>query len=218
MTKISLQLLIVFLGLNTLAFSQCCPYINSVEVLPQNPDGSDEISIATFIATPGNGAFLQHQFHWENDTLVVEACYYSGLLTVVTEIYDTVPIGTVPAGDYVLQFIASISSDEDSCVANDSQTFFSSFSVNAAVGLDANKQLLSKLYPNPAKEFVMLTSVSEKPMVQVFAFTGQQVEIPMIHAGNELLLDIHSLAAGIYEVVEYSGEAVPNRYRFVKED
>ena len=56
MNKIGLQLLVIFLGMNTWLLSQCCPYITSVEVLPQNPNESDAIRVATYISTPGNGS------------------------------------------------------------------------------------------------------------------------------------------------------------------
>ncbi|HLP56694.1 MAG TPA: T9SS type A sorting domain-containing protein [Fluviicola sp.] len=217
MNKIGLQLLVVFLGVNTWAFSQCCPYITSVEVLPQNPDTSDEIRIATLIATPNNGEFIHHQFHWQNDTLVVEACYYSGLLTVVTPIYDTVDIGQVPAGDYVLRFVASTSIYQDSCVANDSQTQISSFSVSEMVGLKPITSEVSLLYPNPSKEFVKLTRVEEGSITSVYSAEGKKIDVPQYKTGNEVVLDIRSISKGMYEVLSVFEGRIPYRYRFMKE-
>ncbi|ASS49987.1 MAG: hypothetical protein A3D31_10460 [Candidatus Fluviicola riflensis] len=217
MNKIGLQLLVIFLGMNTWLLSQCCPYITSVEVLPQNPNESDAIRVATYISTPGNGAFINHQFHWENDTLVVEACYYSGALAVITDIYDTVDIGQVPAGDYVLHFLASTSIYEDSCVIGESQSYTTTFSVSDIVGLTPNESESPILYPNPAKEWVMLRAVPEKSVVQVFALTGEKLEVPMYSSDGALMLDVRLLAAGFYEVIEYSEGKVPSRLRFVKE-
>lgn len=217
MNKIGLQLLMVFLGLNTWVLSQCCPYITTVEVLPQNPNASDNIQIATLVATPNNGAFINHQFHWENDTLVVEACYYSGFLTVVTEIYDTIEIGQIPEGDYVLEFVASTSIYEDSCVIGESQTQISFFSVSNIVGLTPNESGQSMLYPNPSKEWATLTGVSEKSMVCVYSLDGKMVDVPQLISGNEIVLDIRALSAGIYEVLNYFEGEVPSRFLLVKE-
>ncbi|MES2556178.1 MAG: hypothetical protein V4604_08515 [Bacteroidota bacterium] len=218
MNKIGLQLLVIFLGMNTWLLSQCCPYITSVEVLPQNPNSSDAIRIATHVTTPNNGAFISHQFYWENDTLVVEACYYSGFLTVITDIYDTVDIGQVTAGDYVLQFVASTSVYEDSCVIGESQSYTSAFSVTDIVGLTPVEAVSVLLYPNPSKEWVTLSAVTEKSVVQVFALTGEKLEVPMYSSTDGLILDIRLLAAGFYEVIEFREGEIPSRFRFVKED
>lgn len=217
MNKIGLQLLVVFLGLNTWVLSQCCPYITTVEVLPQNPNVSDNIQIATHVATPNNGAFINHQFHWENDTLVVEACYYSGFLTVITEIYDTIEIGQIAEGDYVLEFVASTSIYEDSCVISESQSHTMPFSVSNSVGLLPNESVQSILYPNPSKEWVTLTGVSEKSMVGIYSLDGKKVNVPQYISGNDVVLDIRALAAGIYEVLNYLEGEMPSRFLLVKE-
>ncbi|MDH4472514.1 MAG: hypothetical protein QE487_07880 [Fluviicola sp.] len=217
MNKIGLQLLLVFLGLNGWAMSQCCPYITTVEILPQNPNAADNIQVATLVATPNNGAFINHQFHWENDTLVVEACYYSGFLTVITEIYDTIDIGQIPEGDYVLEFVASTSIYEDSCVISESQSFTTTFSVSEVLGLLPNESGQSILYPNPAKEWATLTGGSEKTIVGVYSLEGKKVDVPCENSGDYIVLDLRSLSAGMYEVVNDREGEMPFRILLVKE-
>lgn len=217
MNKIGLQLLLVFLGFNSLLMAQCCPYITTVEILPQNANAADNIQVATLVATPNNGAFINHQFHWENDRLVVEACYYDGLLTVITEIYDTIDIGQVPEGDYVLEFVASTSIYEDSCVIGESQSYTTTFSVSEVVGLEPNQSRHSILFPNPANEWVTLTGVSEKSTIIVYGLDGKQVEVPHTFSGDDTVLDLRSLSSGMYEVVNYTEGEMPVRMLLVKE-
>lgn len=217
MNKIGLQLLLVFLGFNSLVMAQCCPYITTVEILPQNPNAADNIQVATLVATPNNGALINHQFHWENDTLVVEACYYDGFLTVITEIYDTIDIGQVPEGDYVLEFVASTSIYEDSCVVSESQSYTTTFSVSEVLGLLPNETWQSILFPNPAKEWVTLTGVSEKSTISVYGLDGKRVEVPYTFSGDVSVFDLRALSAGMYKVVYYPEGEMPVRMLLVKE-
>jgi len=217
MRKIGLKLLVVFLGINMWGLSQCCPYITSVEVLPQNPNISDNIQIATLVATPNDGAFIQHQFYWENDTLVVEACYYSGLLTVVTEIYDTIDVGSIANGNYVLEFRAFTSSDINSCIITDSQTLFTPFSVSEFVGVIPNELPSSMLYPNPSKEWVTLSPVSEKSVIQVCSLDGKLLDVAQYQLNGKIILDLTDLSAGLYQVLEYDEGEISTRTLLLKE-
>lgn len=217
MNKIGLQLLLVFLGFNSLAMAQCCPYITTVEILPQNANAADNIQVATLVATPNNGALINHQFHWENDTLVVEACYYDGFLTVITEIYDTIDIGQVPEGDYVLEFVASTSIYQDSCVISESQSYTTAFSVSEVLGLEPIDSLQSILFPNPANEWVTLTGVSENSTIIVYGLDGKRVEVPYTFSGDVSVFDLSALSAGMYKVVCYPEGEMPVRILLVKE-
>ncbi|MBI3240104.1 MAG: T9SS type A sorting domain-containing protein [Flavobacteriia bacterium] len=217
MNKIGLKLLVVFIGINTWALSQCCPYITSVEVLPQNPNVSDNIRIATLVATPNNGAFIQHQCPWENDTLVVEACYYSGLLTVVTEMYDTIDVGTIADGNYVLEFRAFTSSDLNSCIITDSQTLFTSFSVTEFVGVVPIENPSSMIYPNPSKDWVTLLPVSEGSVIYVYSLDGKPVNVFQLLSNGKITLDLTGLSAGLYQVLEYIEGEIVSRTLLLKE-
>jgi hypothetical protein len=217
MHKIGLKLLIVFFGINTWALAQCCPYITSVEVLPQNPNVSDDIRIATLVATPNDGAFIQHQFYWENDTLVVEACYYSGFLAVVTEIYDTIAVGSIADGNYVLEFRAFTSSDLNSCVITNSQTHFTPFSVTELVGVIPIELPSLTIYPNPSKDWVTLSPVSEESEIRVYSLDGKPVEVFQLLSNGKITMDLTSLSAGLYQVLEYNNGEIATRTLLLKE-
>lgn len=217
MCKIGLRLLVVFLGINMWGLSQCCPYITSVEVLPQNPNVSDDIRIATLVATPNDGAFIQHQFYWENDTLVVEACYYSGFLAVVTEIYDTIDVGSIADGNYVLEFRAFTSSDLNSCVITNSQTLFTPFSVTELVGVVPIEAPSSTIYPNPSKDWVTLLPVSEESVIRVYSLDGKPVEVFQLLSNGKITMDLTSLSAGLYQVLEYNNGEIATRTLLLKD-
>jgi Secretion system C-terminal sorting domain len=217
MCKIGLRLLVVFLGINMWGLSQCCPYITSVEVLPQNPNVSDDIRIATLVATPNDGAFIQHQFYWENDTLVVEACYYSGFLAVITEIYDTIDVGSIADGNYVLEFRAFTSSDLNSCVITNSQTLFTPFSVTELVGVIPIETPSSTIYPNPSKDWVTLLPVSEESVIRVYGLDGKPVEVFQLLSNGKITMDLTSLSAGLYQVLEYNNGEIATRTLLLKD-
>jgi len=215
--QLSLGLFSAFLVLNCTVFSQCCPYIDSVQVAPENPLTTDEIQVFTLVAPPNLGSLISHDFFLQNDTLYINACYYSGFLTVVLEIPDTLTIGSLPEGDYVLSFTATMSYNESTCVAESSQNDISYFTVGSTAALLESELSMNLLYPNPVQSSLTLTGITDDTQVVVYDLKGSLIEVPVLFSAGSVILELNGLVAGWYNLVTTTANRAPIRYSFCKE-
>lgn len=112
----------------------CCPYINSLQVLPMNPQDTSVVKIVVDVSTPAQGALLSLS-HWPQASgIQIEACYYSGLLPAIANFRDTILLGTLPAGNYQIDFRAILSTDPQNCNHQDSTNQQLNFSVLPSAG------------------------------------------------------------------------------------
>lgn len=161
--------------------SQCCPYIDDVDVIPSNPTTSDNIQVVTTVTTPNLGQFISSGYTQSNDTIFVEACYYSGMATALQTYYDTLDIGLLPAGNYTVYFTAYQSSDTI-CTYDSVNTSSFNFSVTGGTTAVPPIDLQTVvLYPNPsAGDFsIQLPTGMSATRVQLFDLSGKSiVELP----------------------------------------
>ncbi len=142
-------LILSFLSICYIAESQCCPYINNIEIIPAAPTTIDNVKIVTTVTTPNQGAFLYSMHSINGNTIDIEACYFSGLLTATQTFYDTLDIGLLGAGNYTVDLTAYQSLDTI-CDYEDTTTSMMNFTViEHIVGTPSVKFNLGKLYPNP---------------------------------------------------------------------
>jgi hypothetical protein len=197
--KTTITLLV--LGFNGfLAAGQCCPYINSVTVDPANPSSADNVRIFTTVTPPNAGGLIEHSFTVQNDTIFAEACYWTGMATVLIPIHDTIDVGPLPEGDYVLQFTAHESYQMEQCVVNESQVYLTTFSVGGTAGINDPEQTEAALYPNPAAEILNIAGKGLQT-VRMSGADGKEVQVRIVSATPELLvLNVEALAKGCYFV------------------
>lgn len=110
--------------------AQCCPYINSVQVLPSNPSTTDTVRVVMNVTTPSQGSFLGANHSITGNQINLQACYYAGMLPALQTYIDTVVIGVLPSGTYSLNFTARQSIDHLVCSPMDSTQLNQSFTVS----------------------------------------------------------------------------------------
>lgn len=184
---------------STGAIAQCCPYINEVTILPENPGAGEVVKIATFISTPNQGHLIGHGFSVNGTTIDADACYFNGLPTVITPIYDTIVIGLLEPGTYSLNFTASISPWEEDCVPENSQSQQFTFSVGYVAGIPERKAAPLVCYPNPAQETLFVEvpqATDEGPVVR--SMDGRLMNVAYEHEANGIRLALSELAPGTY--------------------
>ena len=143
-------LALCLLSLSFTSESQCCPYINGVEIIPSAPTSTDIVKIATTVTTANQGAFLYSTHAVNGTTIDIEACYFSGMLPATQTYYDTLEIGVLSEGNYTVNFVAYQSSDT-TCNYTDSTASNISFTVSdSTANIKPIKQQVGKLYPNPS--------------------------------------------------------------------
>jgi len=133
------------------ANAQCCPYINNIEVIPSNPTATDNVKIVTTATTPNQGLFLYSTFNVSGTTIEIDACYYSGLLTATQTYIDTLTIGSLPEGNYTIDFNAFQSTDTSVCNYSDTMSSSSNFIVQEQTnGITTLSSDVARVYPNPS--------------------------------------------------------------------
>lgn len=129
--------------------AQCCPYINSIEVIPAAPTSSDIVKIVTSVTTPNQGEIIYSTHTVNGNTINIEACYYSGLLTATQTFYDTLSIGLLNAGNYTVNLTAYQSFDTI-CNYIDTNTSTMNFTVIDHISeVSPINNIIGQLYPNP---------------------------------------------------------------------
>jgi hypothetical protein len=121
----------LFMGTFMLA-QTCCPWINSAVLIPANPTTQDTIKLATNVSTPSQGSILSSGATIQGTTVFATACYFSGMLPAIGTYIDTIVIGVLPVGSYMLNFNAFMSTSNTNCVPVDSNSSRIPFSVSAA--------------------------------------------------------------------------------------
>jgi hypothetical protein len=76
-----------------LTFSQCCPYIAEMEIIPESPDSADSIYLVTRVSTSNLGSYLGYQISDSLNLITIEACYYMDSLTMPQSYIDTISLG-----------------------------------------------------------------------------------------------------------------------------
>jgi len=112
-----------------LSFGQCCPYIDGIEVHPPSPTTNDNVTIVYTVTTPNQGAYLGETHTLSGDTVVINACYYNGMLTALQTYTDSITVAPLPQGNHFVRLHASISDDMTQCVPTQFQDSVFSFSV-----------------------------------------------------------------------------------------
>ena len=158
--------------------SQCCPYINGIEVIPAAPTTTDNIRIVTTVTTPNQGQFITSGYTVLNDTIFVEACYYSGLATALQTYTDTLTIGLLPAGNHVVHLTA-FQSNDTVCTYSDTTSSSFNFYVNGGIigSVPENSTSVGVLYPYPSDGnfSIVLPKEITATHIQLFDLSGKLI-------------------------------------------
>ena len=119
MKAIPFLFFLILLTHSTSVYSQCCPYMEGIEIIPQSPTPDDSITFITSITTPGLGfhldSLLSEIFHIDGQTIHLYSCHYSGPTGALDHFKDTFQIGKLATGNYTVIHHASQTGSPDSC-------------------------------------------------------------------------------------------------------
>lgn len=175
MKKTALVLGLLLIGL--LAYSQtCCPYINYVVVSPSAPNDTQQVQIFISVTTPALGTKMYLNHNIQGFSLNIQGCYFSGMLPALQTYIDTIAIGTLPAGNYTLHFLAMMSVNDSECVAVDSNQYVHTFLVSpsGAVSVPEGDLLPEQVFINRENKTFYIKTNQTKALV-VHNMLGQVV-------------------------------------------
>ena len=203
MNRMLLISLIVLIRIGAL-YSQCCPYLGNIEVIPENPNTLDSIYLVTNVTTPNLGSYLGYEIENDlNNEITVRACYWEGMFTVLTDFVDTINLGIKEdLGLYTLNFVALSSIDENVCTPIDSNSIELTFEVG---GVNSTENKFNEIdlifYPNPIVDRNLLVHASTViKEITIMDSNGSSI-IKIDNIENfDFEIDTSDLSTGIYFV------------------
>jgi hypothetical protein len=171
--------------------AQCCPYVDPIEIIPASPLATDSIYVITNVTTPNAGSYLGYEIFAGDATVRIEACYYSGMLTMLQTYIDTINIGVHPAGTQNIVFVAYQSDSDESCNRLDSNEVTGSFTVTENLALQQETKPTFQVYPNPASAglIYVTTAKNEAFTYQLSNTLGQIVLTGTNNISNEIKVE-----------------------------
>lgn len=168
--------------------AQCCPYVDPMEIIPASPLATDSIYVITNVTTPNAGSYLGYEIFAGDATIRIEACYYSGMLTMLQTYIDTINIGVHPAGTQNIIFVAYQSDSEESCNRLDSNEVTGSFTVTENLAFKQETKSTFQVYPNPSNSglIYVTTAKNEVFTYQLSNTLGQIVLTGTNNLSNEI--------------------------------
>lgn len=181
------------------SFSQCCPYIDHVELSPTVATTSDDISLIIQVTTPSQGNFIGYEIT-ETDTLTtVEACYYNGFLAALQTYNDTLNLGTQNAGTFKVKFIAWISSNDTVCNYGQNQFVEREIEIEGFNSVSSPQASSISIFPNPIENNkITISAKKEISKIQIYNQVGRLVFEKNNIQNSNVTLELSHLEKGIY--------------------
>jgi len=219
MKKIYLQTFLIVLGglLPTLpVLAQCCPYIDSVSILPENPTAGETVYLSTTVTTPGQGAYLGYTLTNNSGQIAVEACYYSGPLTALQTFTDTINLGVYPVGNHQINFLAFVSDEAETCLPSDTTSVSLSFQVTGSLNTTQAEPAIS-LYPNPVADVLNIVSTKVILKAELHDLTGKVLRTVTAAEAQKQQIDMNQLNEGVYFLRIYFSDGTENVRKILKQ-
>jgi len=158
--------------------------IVSLIILPTNPIESDTIKLITQVYTYAQGELFNHSLDINGNKIIVNNCYFNGIIQMPKFITDTFNIGVLPNGINSLNFVANFTSNPfdtlcDSLSFTDSLNFTFTVGTNSFIDEEFSNTLADiNIYPNPFKETTNINFVLSKSdyvKIEVYNYMWQKV-------------------------------------------
>lgn len=186
----------------------CCPYIDSIRILPHNPTINDTVRIVTITTTPNQGHQIYYYHHQVERTFNIIGCFYNGFLTAIQTYHDTTIVGQLSPGIYTVNYKGFISPEPENCLKTDSQSVSTTFIVDQPVEVERQNSMNDSfaVYPNPTKGNIYVEGdFSDDPSLQweLFDIQGKIVASGSIKnkLSSKSKIDISTTKPGAYILI-----------------
>lgn len=196
---IVILLLFIFCFMAKSGIAQRAGYPDSIRILPDNPQSGDTIRIAlhTYLNTSEPIAWVDHQVN--PGEIDIQGCFPVSVFGVGSYFSDTLIIGSLPAGNYLLHYTYYTSLSKDSCVRIDSADTSFTFKVSPPTVIRLpNRDNAIEIYPNPTTETLLIRTDKRIAIrwVSIRDMQGRLVrEYAHLESGS---LDVSELPQGMY--------------------
>ena len=206
---------LLLLGLFLLtAFGSRSQEIDSLKIIPVSPTSSENIQVIAYTEHPNMSCTLFNStVNTSNDTIYVSAFHSIGMLPAMCNSTDTITIGNLMSGNYVLIYNVT-----DTVLPNPGDTDTLLFSIQGF--LETRDYIKNELltYPNPATEYIQFGIDHGLPIngsIDIYSAVGEKVISNSIRY-NYTTLYIGNLKAGVY-FIHYTSENSKRIKRIIKQ-
>jgi hypothetical protein len=205
-----LSVLSIFLLLNTSIFSQ---EIAGIEIIPENPSGSDEVFLIVETSFPFLDCTLDSVHHfYACGAYALDGFYNTGFETGECQRTDTISLGNLPTGPclitYRMYYLGWSQVDQ-----------IDTFITVGTVGIDKLVEQSSpniKIWPNPSKGKINLEIKNKEiDKLTVRSISGTYSETIDLNLLTNKTINTISLQAGMYICTAYSKDYPISMSKFI---
>jgi hypothetical protein len=161
-------------------FSVSSQNITQLRTFPVNPTSNDTVLLIADLQFNSSSCLLDTKFHQVNGNSIVASTQHCvGVAQAICNTTDTFSLGLLPTGRYTVDLTLNTGAGPTPCtpgiVPSDSDTL--SFVVQTTLGIQDQVLPSFTIYPNPAKDFIVLSEEYQKMVssLKVFNVAGAVV-------------------------------------------
>jgi hypothetical protein len=188
--------------------AQCCPHIDTVNIIPNNPLISDSIQIRTVQMITTRGIKISDTMWVIADTIHLRSCFAAGWQQSTKTFVDTFSIGLLTQGTYTIKLISYESPIGTVCNPIDTASLFQAFEVIDDIGLEEVKLengIKLELFPNPFSSLQQINLFTQIPVplqINLHDISGQKVKQVFrrqsVQGQQKFEVDVSHLPNGVY--------------------
>lgn len=166
--KFMLIVSLMFLAQQT--FGQL-PVIDSLKIIPENPQSGDEIKVICYATFSSGGCdLMDHDILIQGNQITLNTEYMPGAATYICHSVDTISLGILEADDYQLH-VNLIIQPQDAIV----NTKNADFTVSDILGLDQKASIRLTIAPNPFDHEFQIKTDANIEKVEINTLSGQTI-------------------------------------------
>lgn len=172
--------------------------IDSLKLIPENPNTGDEIKLICHSTFSTGGCDLQnYSVSFQGNQITVNLEYEPGFLTYICHSVDTISLGNLNAGDYGLHANLIIQ-PMDEITDTDTLSFTVDNSLNVIENPGAESLII---YPNPFDREFQIKTDAIIEQVEISSVSGQKIILNKTLISHNKTIDVSGLKNGIYLLI-----------------
>lgn len=172
--------------------------IDSLRIVPAYPTTSSVIKAICYSTFSSAGCSLNNStVSVSGNTVTIQAYHTIGMLTMICHSVDTITIGALPAGVYLLNY--SIHNNSNSNLLDNANL---NFTVQATTNINqqSGTNTVISVYPNPAMDYITINNLSinnEPAQITFYTVIGKIAE-QYSTTQSALSINTQNLVPGVY--------------------
>lgn len=147
------------------------PAIDSLKIIPENPQAGDEIKVICYATFSSGGCdLMDHDILIQGNQITLNTEYMPGAATYICHSVDTISLGILEADDYQLH-VNLIIQPQDAIVTSKN----ADFTVSDVLGLDQNSGIRLTIAPNPFDHEFQIKTDATIEKVEINTLSGQTI-------------------------------------------